>query len=175
MRQFIAQLLLELGNAEVELRGYEFPVLVGADEGSVRIQRLRDAAMLHFVTQIIVGGFQAKPLCFEQIDLLQYDGIDGLGKDVGLELFGKALALHHVARHLIDFLNGDLLAIDLGYGIGADAAAAQVIENSTGNKRDNHHDADDGKEADEKHSLNAALGLQESNHLPLGSEKLGAK
>ncbi len=63
-------------------------------------------------------------------------------------------------------------AIYLGNGIGADAAASKVIENSTGNKRDDHHDADDGKEADEKHSLNAALSLQESNHLPMGSEKI---
>ena len=80
--------------------------------------------------------------------------------------------LHHVARHLIHFLVGDFLAIHLGNGIGADSAPAKIIENSAGNKRNDHHDADDGKEADQKYFLKSALGLQESNHLPIGSGKI---
>jgi hypothetical protein len=81
--------------------------------------------------------------------------------------------LHDVARNHVHFLISDVLAIDFCDGIFADTSTANVIENSARNKRNDHHDADDGEEADQKRFLKSARGLQESNHLPLGSEKKG--
>jgi hypothetical protein len=128
--------------------------------------------MLHLIAQIIVRGLEAKTLCLPHIGFLHDQSIDGLRQNEGLELFGNVLALHHVSRYLIHFLNGDVLAVHLGNGIGADSAAGKITKHSARDKGDNHHDADDGEETDQKDFLKSAGGLQESNHLPMGSGKV---
>ncbi len=119
---------------------------------------------------VSLGGAEAKPLRFDQLDVLLDQSLGHAGhheRGVGL---GHTLALEHARRRHLDVGGRDVVnrrqeaaqrtpAADGRVGVGG----GRLVEDA-GHQGDDHGDAGDGDDRDKDELGEAVVFLQEANH-----------
>src|SRR6202000_254272 len=117
-----------------------------ADEAAVGEEHLANLALVQVAAQFVVCDAQTHAVRFIHNRLLHDHALRRALHQVGHELLGNValeLLFTNQSRLLRNLLNIDFLACDLGqYALRSETAAEIVPEQTSGNKSNDHHHAD---------------------------------